>query len=86
VALAVFSSAPVAMRSESGAIVIDRVRQAVSPGGELVESMVSIRLDRLTVEELQAAAEVLGYRTLPPREVPATDAYVGGAVALLEAL
>lgn len=82
----VFSSAPVAMRAEVDAIVIDRVRQAVSPAGELHESTASIRLDRVTVDELQAIADALGYRALPPREVPATDAYVGGPVAMLEAV
>jgi hypothetical protein len=42
----VFSSMPVAVRSEGDRTAIDRVRQAVSPSGRLDESMATIVLDR----------------------------------------
>ena len=39
----VYSSTPVDVREETGATAIDRLRQAVSPTGELDESMATIR-------------------------------------------
>jgi SAM-dependent methyltransferase len=82
----VFSSTPVAVRADSGVTAIDRLRQAVSPEGELTESMATIRLDRLGPEELEAEAEALGFRALPRRRVPETEGYVGSTVVVLEAV
>ena len=80
----VFSSTPVAVRSEAGGTAIDRLRQAVSPDGRLDESMTSIVLDALDAGELEAEAEAAGFRALGRREVPATGDYVGSAVVVLE--
>jgi SAM-dependent methyltransferase len=80
----VFSSTPVAVRSEAGGTAIDRLRQAVSPDGRLDESMTSIVLDTLDADELEAEAGAAGFRALGRREVPATGDYVGSAVAVLE--
>jgi SAM-dependent methyltransferase len=83
----VFSSAPVALRAEGDGTAIDRLRQAVSPQGELSESMSTVVLDRLTVEQLEGEAETLGlFRALPRREVPETDSYLGSSVVVLEAV
>jgi SAM-dependent methyltransferase len=82
----VFSSTPVAVRPGRGSTVIERLRQAVSPGGELTESVALIELDRLSPGELESEAERLGFRALPRRLVPETDGYVGSTVVLLEAL
>jgi SAM-dependent methyltransferase len=83
----VFSSTPVAMRSEGEATAIDRLRQAVSPQGELTESMSTVVLDLLEPERLEHEAESAGlFRALPRRAVPETDGYVGSTVVLLEAL
>jgi SAM-dependent methyltransferase len=80
----VFSSTPVAVRTEAGGTAIDRLRQAVSPDGRLDESMTSIVLDAVDAPELEAEGEQAGLRTLPRRAVPATGDYVGSAVVLLE--
>jgi SAM-dependent methyltransferase len=80
----VYSSTPVNVREEPGATAIDRLRQAVSPSGELDESMATIRLDSVRPEELEAEgghAYVVGER----REVPATADYVGSVVVMLVA-
>jgi hypothetical protein len=82
----VFSSTPVAVRAEGGGTAIDRLRQAVSPSGELDESMASIVLDRLDAGELEAEAAAAGFRPLERRTVPATGDYVGSAVVVLEAV
>jgi SAM-dependent methyltransferase len=80
----VYSSTPVKVRPESGATAIDRLRQAVSPSGELDESFATIRLDSVTPDELEAQA---GPRWVVEerRHVPATVDYVGSTVVMLEA-
>jgi SAM-dependent methyltransferase len=79
----VYSSTPVDVREEDGATAIDRLRQAVSPTGELDESLATILLDRVGPEELER--EALGYVPRARREVPATVDYVGSVVVMLEA-
>jgi SAM-dependent methyltransferase len=81
----VYSSTPVSVREESGATVIDRVRQAVSPRGELTEELAQIQLDAVEPEDLEAAAERLAFRVLPRRQVMPTPEYVGSVVVMLEA-
>jgi SAM-dependent methyltransferase len=82
----VYSSTPVAVRSElDGAVTIDRLRQAISPSGELSETAASVRLDAVAAGELEAATSALGFRPRPARHVPATESYVGSTVVLLEA-
>jgi SAM-dependent methyltransferase len=82
----VYSSTPVDVREEPGATAIDRLRQAVSPDGELDESMATIRLDRVLPEEIEAEASTGGaYVVCPRRQVPATVDYVGSVVVMLEA-
>ncbi len=80
----VLSSTPVAVRSEDGAVAVDRLRQAVSPTGELSETLVTIVLDEVGAEELQGEGAAAGYRPLPARHVPETGDHVGSTVVLLE--
>ncbi|HEX8065581.1 MAG TPA: class I SAM-dependent methyltransferase [Thermoleophilaceae bacterium] len=82
----VFSSTPLAVRGEPGATLIDRLRQSVSPGGDLDESVVTIRLDDLPPDRLEHLGASLRLRTLPRRHVPPSGDYVGSAVAMLERL
>ena len=81
----VLSSTPVAVRSEDRAVAVDRVRQAVSPSGELSEETATIRLDSVGADALAEEAEAAGLRPLPDRRVPATSEHVGSTVVLLEA-
>ena len=80
----VYSSVPVEVRMEDGATAIERLRQAVSPTGELDESVATIRLDRVGPDELEAEAGQ-DWTVCPRREVPGTIDYVGSAVVVLEA-
>jgi SAM-dependent methyltransferase len=82
----VYSSTPVAVRPVKGATEIDRLRQSVSPEGELAESLTTLRLDRVLPEDLERPGQELGYRTAGRREVPPTTEYVGSTVVLLEAV
>lgn len=81
----VFSSTPVSVRVTADGVSIDRLRQAVSPAGEMVESVDSIVLDLVSAEELETEAHEHDYRALPARRVPATPSYVGATVVMLEA-
>jgi SAM-dependent methyltransferase len=82
----VFSSTPVAVRTEPGGTAIERLRQAVSPSGELEESMTSIVLDAVGATDLEAEGAAAGFRALARRDVPPTADYVGSAVVVLEAV
>jgi SAM-dependent methyltransferase len=79
----VYSSTPVDVREENGATAIDRLRQAVSPSGELDESLATIVLDSVTPAELEAEAD--GYVVRERRQVPPTNDYVGSVIVMLEA-
>jgi SAM-dependent methyltransferase len=81
----VFSSTPVMLRSEPEAVAIDRLRSSVSPAGELTETAVTIRLDRVAPGTLEEEGERAGYRPLPRRHVAETADHVGSTVVLLEA-
>jgi SAM-dependent methyltransferase len=82
----VYSSTPVSVREQPGATAIDRLRQAVSPSGELDESMATILLDSVRPEELEAEARDAGsYAVRERRAVPPTTDYVGSVVVMLEA-
>jgi hypothetical protein len=74
----------VKVRPEAGATAIDRLRQAVSPDGELDEAMTTVRLDTVTPDELEAQAGA-GWIVRERRHVPATTDYVGSVVVMLEA-
>ena len=52
------SSQPVAVRAEEHGVAIDRVRQAVSPHGELSEELVTVVLDHLTAAGLEKRYDV----------------------------
>jgi SAM-dependent methyltransferase len=83
----VYSSVPTAVREEAGgATAIDRLRQAVSPDGELAESMTTIVLDSVAPEQLEREALASGgWSVRERRQVPATADYVGSVVVVLEA-
>ena len=81
----IYSSRPVALRHEHGAIAIDRIRESVSPTGELRASAVTLHLDVVDADGLAKLASETGFRELDRRRVPATDAYVGSEILVLEA-
>ena len=81
----VFSSIPVAVREDAGAVVVERVREAVSPAGELSRAEVAISLERVTAAMMEQEGANAGYTVRPSRQVTATSEYVGTTVVLLEA-
>ena len=81
----VYQSRPIAVREEGGALVIDRLREVVSPDGSHRSSVATIRLDRLDPATFEQEGREHGFVPLPARRVPETEAYVGSTVVILEA-
>ncbi len=80
----VYSSLPIEAVVEAGAIRIRRLRQTVSPGGELSEEVDQVVLHSLDAATLEAEAVEAGLRPTGRRPIPATDEHVGSTVVLLE--
>lgn len=80
----VYSSLPVEAAVADSEIVLRRLRQTVSPGGELSEDEDEVRICTLTAAALEAEALEVGLRPLERRSVPATEAHVGSVVVVLE--
>jgi SAM-dependent methyltransferase len=80
----VYSSLPVAVSPGPERIVLRRLRQTVSPGGELSEEDDEIQLQTLPAEVLEEEAESVGFAPAGRRWIPETEAHVGSKVVLLE--
>jgi len=81
----VYSSLPLEVALDEGAIVIRRLRQKVSPAGDLSEEIDEVRLRTLTAGGLEAEAVEAGLRPLSRHEVAATEDHIGATVVVLEA-
>jgi len=79
----VFSSLPIEATVDAGAIRVRRLRQTVSPAGELSEEVDEVLLQALDASTLEAEAELAGLRPAGRRHIPPTDEHVGSTVVLL---
>lgn len=79
----VYFSQPIAVRQEGTQFVLERRRETVSPAGERECAADVIRLDRLSVAELEREAAALGLRPRGVRRIPATEEHVGGELVTL---
>jgi len=79
----IYSSLPLEIASEGKWMRVTRLRQVVSPAGDLTEEMDEIRLAVLDSSQLEAEARTAGLRPVGRREVPGTDAHVGSSVVVL---
>jgi hypothetical protein len=80
----VYSSLPVAAATAGERIVLRRLRQTVSPAGDLREEDDEIQLRTFTAAELEAEAAEVGFLPAGRRVIPETEAHVGSLVVLLE--
>jgi SAM-dependent methyltransferase len=81
----VLSSQPLAVHPGDDGVTVERLRQLVSPAGELTEELYTVHLDAVSAEELEAEAGIAGLKTAGRREVEPTHDHVGSTVVLLEA-
>ena len=79
----VYSSLPLETVVDEAAIVVRRLRQTVSPAGELSEETDEVRLQVLDAAELEGEAARVGLRPAGRHEIPATKDHVGSTVVLL---
>jgi SAM-dependent methyltransferase len=80
----VLSSQPVSVKPANGGVVITRLRQRVSPSGELTEEMADVHLDDVSADQLEGEAAGARLMTAGRRRVPPTADHVGSTVVLLE--
>jgi SAM-dependent methyltransferase len=81
----VFSSQPLSVRRVGGGIELRRLRQVVSPDGELSEAVDVTRLAGLSPDQLEAEAIVSGLLPAGRRRLPPTEAHADSLVVLLRA-
>jgi SAM-dependent methyltransferase len=83
----VYASRPIAVRRvrSGAAIELDRIRQMVSPEGEVEETLSRIRLEIITPERLEQEGLRAGLVPQPRRYVPPTADHVGSCVVVLRA-
>jgi SAM-dependent methyltransferase len=80
----IYSSQPLDVVASSGMFVVRRLRQTVSPEGELSDEIDEVELCPLAAETLEDEAIEVGLRPAGRRSIPATEAHVGSTVVLLE--
>jgi hypothetical protein len=80
----IFSSLPRAIVADAEGVTIYRLRQTVSPEGDLSEEEHVFRLRELSAERLEAEALAAGLSARERREVAETDDYVGSTVVVFE--
>ncbi len=79
----VYSSLPTEALIGGGEIVIRRLRQTVSPGGELSEEPSEVRIRTFPARQLEDEAATAGLTPVARHEIPATDLHVGSTVVVL---
>jgi len=80
----VYSSLPIEVRREPEGFVVRRLRQVVSPAGELTETTDDIRLARLSADDLEAEAAQAGMVARERISIAPTADHVGSVVCVLE--
>jgi SAM-dependent methyltransferase len=80
----VYSSLPIDALVGPDAIVIRRLRQTVSPTGELDEEPNEVRIATFSADQLQLEAEAAGLLPVERRWIEQTDVHVGSLVSIFE--
>ena len=81
----VYSSLPLGVHVEDDALVVERLRQTVTPGGRLSEARSHDRLQVLDAAQLEEEARPAGLQPVRRLAIDPTAAHVGSTVVLLEA-
>jgi SAM-dependent methyltransferase len=80
----VLSSYPLEVRLEDDGVAVDRLRQLVSPVGELSEELNTVRLDTVTAAGLELEGREAGLAAAGVAAIPETADHVGSTVVILE--
>lgn len=79
----VYSSLAVEAAVGPGEIIIHRLRQTVSPTGELDEEPNRVRIETFAAAQLEQEAAAVGLAPVERRQIEATDIHVGSTVVIL---
>ncbi len=80
----VYSSLPLVTAFDGELIVARRLRQTVSPDGELSEDLDEVALWSLSASQLEEEARAAGLDPVGREEVAASDDHIGSTVILFE--
>ena len=80
----IYSSQPLEVRGTNGGLEVKRLRQTVSPAGDLTEELDVTKLDALAPQDLEREAAERGLDPGGRIAVPPTPDHVGSTVVLLE--
>ena len=80
----VYSSLALEAAVGPGEIVVQRLRQTVSPSGELSEEPNRVRITTFPAAQLEAEAAGAGFSPVERRQIGPTDIHVGATVVVLE--
>jgi len=78
----VYSSQPVSLAADDAGLKVERRRQAVSPSGEIEETMATIAFDFVSADRFEAEARAAGLEPAGRREIPETLDHFGSTVVL----
>jgi SAM-dependent methyltransferase len=78
----IYSSLPLDVRPEPGGVAVERLRQVVTPAGELSEERHTQMLESLSPDGLEAEAAAAGLFAETRFEIGATDDHVGSTVVV----
>jgi SAM-dependent methyltransferase len=78
-----FLSQPMAVRAVAGAVRIERLREAIGPGGERSVEEDVVDLAAVTAKQLAAEGTAAGLWPLPARRIEPTDEHAGSEVVVL---
>jgi SAM-dependent methyltransferase len=78
----IYSSQPLDVRPEPAGVVVERLRQRVSPSGELIEERNTTVLESLTIATLEEELAGHGLSVVERRTIPPTRDHVGSEVAI----
>ena len=78
----VYSSLPVDVRPQAGGVAVERLRQRVSPRGQLERERHTQVLESLPVERLEREAAGAGLTPIERRPIPATADHIGSMVVV----
>jgi SAM-dependent methyltransferase len=81
----VYSSLPLETNVAGDRIVVRRLRQTVSPDGDLSDETNEVRLQVCSADLLENEAEEAGLRPAGRQPIPPTEDHVGSTVVVLEA-
>lgn len=80
----IYSSLPLGVLRRGSTATVERLRQIVSPDGELSEERDEVRLELTPLAEIEGEAAEAGLRRVARRSIEPTEAHVGSEVLILE--